>query len=92
MLKGFVVVVIVFSVIGSIILFFCWDNHVGFGVIACWGCLVLVAFFFGLWVSRVASCFCVLLVTIWELWVILVPHLLCLFLIMYQLNVLQVLC
>ena len=45
MLKAFVVVVIVFSVIGSIILFFCWDNHVGFGVIACWGCLVLVAFF-----------------------------------------------
>ena len=34
MLKGFVIVVIVFSVIGSII-FFCWDDHVGFGVIAC---------------------------------------------------------
>jgi hypothetical protein len=67
-LKGFVVVVIVFVVIGSLI-FFCWDNHVGFGVIACWymikiffvlfvtvwGCLVLVAFFC-LWVNRVASC------------------------------------
>ena len=35
MLKGFVVVVIVFAVIGSII-FFCWDKHVGFGVIARW--------------------------------------------------------
>ena len=72
MLKGFVVVVIVFAVIGSIF-FFCWDSHVGFGVITCWyvikyffffflvlfvtvwGYLVLVAFFFCLWVSRVAS-------------------------------------
>jgi hypothetical protein len=32
-LKGFVVVVIVSAVIGSII-FFCWDSHVVFGVIA----------------------------------------------------------
>ena len=36
MLKGFVIVVIVSAVIGSIIFFFCWDSHVVFGVIACW--------------------------------------------------------
>jgi hypothetical protein len=42
-LKGFVVVVIVFAVIGSLIFFFCWDSHVGFYVIACW--YVLKIFF-----------------------------------------------
>ena len=35
MIKGFVVVVIVFAVIGRLV-FFCWDSHVVFGVIACW--------------------------------------------------------
>ena len=58
MLKRFVVVVIVFAIIGSLI-FFCWDSHVGFGVlvlfVTVWGCLVLVAIFFCLWVSCVAS-------------------------------------
>ncbi len=70
MIKGFVVVVIVFAVIGRLVFFFCWDSYVVFGVIACWyvikifflvlfvtvwGCQVLVAFFC-LWVNRVASC------------------------------------
>ena len=35
MLNGFVVLVIVVAIIGSLI-FFCWDSHVVFGVITCW--------------------------------------------------------
>ena len=37
MIKGFVVIVIVFAVIGRLVFFFFgWDSHVLFGVIACW--------------------------------------------------------
>ena len=68
MLKGFVVVVIVFAIIGSLIFFLlgqpCWfwcycllvrDKDFFLVLfVTVWGCLVLVAFFC-LWVSHVAS-------------------------------------
>jgi hypothetical protein len=48
-IKGFVVVVIVFAILGSLIFFFGWDSHVGFGVIACW--YVIKIFFLVLFVT-----------------------------------------